>query len=145
MDEGKRIVEINGVKVEVDLRTAKIVESYKIGDSVKLLKKRYSDYEVLPAAIVGFTEFQALPTIELVAVDHSGNVEFFAWNEKTEGMEIAPFNKYELAFDRANIMEKLDSAVNAKSEELRVAVSKRQAFIETFARVFDLVPEGEER
>ena len=30
-DENKRIVEINGVKVEADLRTAKVIEHFKGG------------------------------------------------------------------------------------------------------------------
>ena len=38
-DEQKRIVEIGGVKIEVDLRTAKRVDSYRVGDPVKVLTK----------------------------------------------------------------------------------------------------------
>ena len=40
--EEKRIVEIDGVKIEVDLRTAKRVDSYKVGDNVKILEKEKS-------------------------------------------------------------------------------------------------------
>ena len=34
-----RVIEINGIKVEVDLRTAKQINQYKVGDNVKLLIK----------------------------------------------------------------------------------------------------------
>jgi hypothetical protein len=117
MSEDKRIVEINGVRMEVDLRTARIIENYRVGDSVKLLKKRYgTDYDVLPAAIVGFTEFRQLPTIELLALRRDGTVEFFAFNAQTADIEIAPFNQYEVTFERAAIMELLDAKVNEARE-----------------------------
>ena len=138
MDEEKRVIEINGVKMEVDLRTATMIETYRVGDSVKVLKKKYSDYEVLPAAIVGFTEFKKLPTIELLTVDRDGGVGFLAFNAESKEVEIAPFNRYEMAFDRASIMEKLESQIRTKREELRVAEAKQKAFVETFAKVFDL-------
>jgi hypothetical protein len=140
MDENTRIVEINGIKMEIDLRQAKIVENYRVGDSVKLLRKRYSDYEVLPAAIVGFTEFKNLPSIELLAVDRSGEVSFFVWNEKSEGMEIAPFNKYEMMFDYSDILDKLNKDLEQKKAAVASAEAKRKAFVETFAKVFDLQP-----
>lgn len=135
----KRIVEINGVKMEIDLRTAKIIETYKVGDSIKVLKKTYGNsYDVLPGAIVGFTEFASLPTIEILTVDRSGDVAFLAWNEKSEGIEIAPFNKYEMAFDHASIMARLDSNINDAREKLRMAEQKQSAFITSFAKVFDM-------
>lgn len=136
--ESRTLVEINGVKMEVDLRTARVVENYRVGDPVKLLRKRYSDYEVLPAVIVGFVQFQALPTIELLSIDRNGEVEFHAFNEKTTEKEIAPFNKYELTFSRESVVEKLQTVVNVKEEELRVARAKMLAFTTTFGKVFQI-------
>jgi hypothetical protein len=136
-EEHMRVVEINGVKMEVDLRTARVVENYKVGDSVKLLKKKYDGYEVLPAAIIGFTEFAKLPTIELLSIDRHGEVSFFAYNAETKDTEIAPFNPYELAFDREDIMGKLDENVGKAREALRLAEAKRKAFVECFAKVFE--------
>lgn len=40
--EERRIVEINGVKIEVDMRTAKRVDSFRVGDNVKVLDKDYN-------------------------------------------------------------------------------------------------------
>ena len=37
----KRIIEINGVKLEVDLSQARVVENYRIGDNVKILQNEY--------------------------------------------------------------------------------------------------------
>jgi hypothetical protein len=86
---------------------------------------------------VGFTEFKNLPTIELLSIDKQGSVSFFAFNAKTEDTEIAPFNRYEMAFDKASILDSLDAVVNKAKEELRVAESKRKAFLESFAKVFE--------
>ena len=72
MDETRRIVEIDGVKVEVDLRTAKRVDSFRVGDNVKILDKSYQDYKVKPGIIVDFAEFQELPTI-VIAVFEEGS------------------------------------------------------------------------
>ncbi len=137
MSEDRRVIEVNGVKMEVDLRTATVIETYKVGDSVKLLRKRYSDYEVLPACIIGFAGFKNLPTIELLAIDRGGDILFVAFNAETKETEIAPFNRYEMMFDKADILSKLDSVVNNKREELRVAEAKRKAFVEKFATVFE--------
>ena len=75
MEEQTRIVEIGGIKVEVDLRNCKVIENYKVGDQVKVLKKKYSDsYETFPGVIIGFDDFQNLPSILIACLkaDYSG-------------------------------------------------------------------------
>lgn len=44
MDQ-KRIIEVNGVKLEVDLRNARRVDEFRVGSPVKVLVKNYSTYE----------------------------------------------------------------------------------------------------
>ena len=44
MTDEKTIVEINGIKMEVDLRHATRVEEFKIGSKVKVLKKQYENH-----------------------------------------------------------------------------------------------------
>lgn len=139
MDESKRIVEIHGTKVEVDLRTARTVETYKVGDPVKVLKKRYSDsYEVMPGAIVGFAEFTALPTVEVVCVNHNGDVEFIAYNDKSEGVELAPMNRYEMAFDQGAIEAKLIREVEKAQANVRELEAKLEAYRKEVVRAFAL-------
>ena len=51
--ENKRIIEINGIKLEVDLTTAKRIDEFKVGDNVKVLRKSYNDtFEVLAGVIL---------------------------------------------------------------------------------------------
>ena len=40
--EGKTMVEIDGVKMEVDLRTARRIDTFAVGDNVKVLCKDYN-------------------------------------------------------------------------------------------------------
>jgi len=35
--ENKKIIEVNGVKLEVDLSSAKVIEEYRVGDVIKVL------------------------------------------------------------------------------------------------------------
>lgn len=66
MSEEKRIIEINGIKMEIDLRTAtsRTVDTFCIGDKVKILLKEYGDsFRSYAGAIVGFDAFQQRPTI----------------------------------------------------------------------------------
>lgn len=140
MEEGKRIIEVDGVKMEIDLRTARVVDTYHVGDNVKILRKRYNGYEILPGAIVGFTEFRNRPALELLAIEPDGSVIFLTYAAKNDGeqqdIEIAPFNKFELLIDRASIMDKLNRCVEVKENELRDATAKRNAFVQTFEKVF---------
>lgn len=132
----KRIIEINGVKLEIDLRTAKRIDCYHVGDSVKVLIKQYSDqYASYPAVIVGLTEYKERPCIELLYVKGDGDVAFLALNKDSKDIEIAPFNEYEYAFEREAVHQKLDEAVARADEAARSARSKRDAFQKFFEKV----------
>ena len=62
----KTIIEINGVKMEIDLRQATVVENFKVGDKVKVLIKTYNDsFQSHVGTIVGFDAFKERPTIIL--------------------------------------------------------------------------------
>ena len=39
------IIEINGLKLEIDLRSAKRIDSFRVGDNVKILRKDYNSYK----------------------------------------------------------------------------------------------------
>lgn len=123
MEETKRIVEIDGVKVEVDLRTAKRVDSFKVGDNVKILDKEYTDYKVKPGLIVDFAEFQSLPTI-VIAVFEEGSwssapsIKFLYYNEKTsDKVEIVPATEDELKVSRDGCIEKFEREIQKKKNE----------------------------
>jgi hypothetical protein len=133
----KRIIEINGVKMEVDLRNAKTVSSYKVGDTIKVLKKGYSGYDVHFGVIIGFTEFKKLPTVEILYLKDnysSADIDFLCYNAETEDVEIAPVHPYETLFSEASIVEKLDKQISNKEEELRTLRAKKAAFLQHFGK-----------
>lgn len=120
----KRIVEIDGVKIEVDLRSAKRIDTFKVGDNVKVLCKEYSDqYKVKPGIITDFANFKEKPTI-VVAVFNEGNwgstpsIEFI---HIYEGME----NKYEIVYTsdedlrltKDGVIEKFEREIQKKKNE----------------------------
>ena len=119
----KRIVEIDGVKVEVDLRTAKRVDTYRVGDNVKILDKQYSDYKVKPGIIVDFAEFQELPTM-VIAVFNEGtwgstpSIEFIYYNRKTaDKTEIVPATEDEIRLTKDGVIEKFEREIQKKKNE----------------------------
>jgi hypothetical protein len=133
----KRVIEINGVKMEVDLRNAKTVSSYKVGDTIKVLKKGYSGYDVHFGVIIGFTEFKKLPTVEILYLKDnysSADIDFLCYNAETEDVEIAPVHPYETLFSEASIVEKLDKQISNKEEELRTLRAKKAAFLQHFGK-----------
>lgn len=144
MENSKRIVEIDGVKIEVDLRTAKKVEHFKVGDNVRVLVPSYGkNYKVHPGVIVGFDNFERLPTIcvaYLVVEYNSAKIEFAYINsvEKDEKVEIAPaHDMHELHFQKADVLSQMEKMAEAKREEVRDIERKMAYFNTYFGRYFE--------
>lgn len=147
MDNQKRIVEINGIKIEVDLRTAKRVDSFKVGDAVKILKKSYGDsYESHFGMIVAFDEFQALPTMVIAylkATSWESPLNFAYLNSKSADIEICHQDPADIGVERADILTAFDRETSKKEQELKEIQRKRDYFTKMFGRYFDK-PEGVE-
>jgi hypothetical protein len=142
MSEETRIIEVAGVKLEIDLRQAKKVENYRVGDRVKVLKKKYSDdddYVVHPGVIIGFENFEKLPTIVvayLVKEYSSLGVEFGYINEKTEKIEICPAVEETLEIDKAWAIQQLDEEIRKKRNELQSLEERKKLFVDQFGAFF---------
>lgn len=139
--EEKRIVEIDGVKIEVDLRTAKRVDSYKVGDNVKILERESSDYKVKPGIIVDFAEFNELPTI-VIAVFEEGSyysrpsIKFINYNAKTsEKIEMVPASEDEIKVSRDSVVEMFEREISKKKNELLDLQNQLDYFMEKFLKV----------
>lgn len=143
-----RTIEVNGIKLEIDERTARTVESYKVGDRVKVLVKKYSDYAIYPGVIVGFAAFEKLPTIEVMYLVpeswESDPLKFVGINSKTEEIEIVPLNDAEVVLDRKDALERFDRSIRDARTKLEDLERKRAFFVEKFATVFEAAAEAEE-
>lgn len=134
------IIEINGVKLEVDLRHAKRIDNLKVGDTVKVLKKEYGDsYKSLAGVIVGFDAFDKLPSIIIAYIGDrydSSNITTFCYNAESKDIEIVPANEHDLSFDKSEILAKFDKEIAKKYEEIKELESKRKYFLHHFKKYF---------
>jgi len=137
----KQIVEINGIKLEIDMRHARKIENYKVGDCVKVLIKKYSDtYETYPGVIIDFDDFQNLPTITVCYVElgySTAEIKFIAINSKSKEYEIVHLPDHEKHIDKQRAIDLLDMQVLKKEEELFEIKRKRAYFIEKFKQSFE--------
>ena len=142
--EFMRTVEINGVKVEIDLRSARRIDTFKVGDSVKILKKgnrdsSYSDKEdkVYPGMIVDFANFKELPTL-VVAYFEEGSwsspptIQFLYYNSDTTGWDLVYCDENELKVSEQSILQRFDREIEKKQRELDDLVGKKEYFITHF-------------
>lgn len=137
-----QIVEIDGIKMEIDLRTAKRVEGFRVGSRVKLMVKNdYSGPKIHTGTIVAFEPFESLPTIVVSYIDGSYNANdplpLAYINEKTR-------DKYEMIadIDEAPMVDKADvlNALDRKIEEARAKLHdlehKRNYFLTKFGTFY---------
>lgn len=145
--EEKRIIEVGGVKMEVDLRHAKIIDSFKVGDTVKVLTKNYSGYTSHVGMIVGFDQFQNLPTIVIayLKVDYSSSaIEFVYINSETKDVEICQINDWDIPYSKQQIIDRMNREIDKKQEELRELEVKKSVFLNMFGKYFDNKPNIEQ-
>ncbi len=137
----KTIVEINGVKMEVDLRHATIVhENLHVGSKVKVLAKSdYSGPQVWPGVIVGFEPFPSLPTIIVAYMDtsYSGGLKFAHINSKSaDKWELVPSVDDELPLAKGDVLSRFDLDIEKKQAELGELNAKRAFFLRHFNAYF---------
>ena len=61
MEEQFHEIEINGVKLQVDLRHARRLEEIRVGSRVKVLTKDYNGHKVSHGVVIGFTLLENVP------------------------------------------------------------------------------------
>lgn len=139
MDENKRIVEINGMKLEVDLRSARRIDEFRVGDNVKVLDSRNGKNLVRSGVITDFANFKELPTL-IVAMycppDYwsKPSVEFLYYNSQTEDVEIVGVSAEEVIVSRETVVQKFDDEIAKKRDELNDLIIKRDTFVKYFVK-----------
>lgn len=120
--EEKRIIEINGMKMEVDLRTAKRIDTFKVGDNVKVMTTSYDGkHSIKPGVITDFAMFKDLPTI-VVAVFNEGSwssnptISFEHVNNESDTKLIFA-SKEEIRLSRDGVIEKFEREIQKKENE----------------------------
>ena len=134
----KEIITVGNTKIEVDMEGARKVDSYRVGDNVKLLKKGYRTYESHPAIIVGFDAFKNRPAIVvayLVCTYNQAEVKFTHLTEESED-EICPMQQELVELDKADLVGKLDAEIVKKTLEIDELKQRRNYFLKNFAEYF---------
>lgn len=133
----KHTFEINGVKMEVDLRHAKRIDTMRVGDRVKVLSKLYGgEYKVSPGTIIGFEPFKELPTIVVAYLDVSyaeATVKFLYFNAASKDVEIVvAVDDDTLDVNKAGVLAHMDRAIQRKQDEVEDLKLKRAFFLANF-------------
>lgn len=140
-DENKRIITVNGVKLEVDLRQAKRIDAFKVGDAVKVLIKKYGDsYESHFGMLVGFDEFKTLPTLIVAYIDGGSwstePLKIVYINEKSKDVEICAHDDHDLGINQGEINDQFYRQITKKEEEIRDLQLRQTYFNKMFGRYF---------
>ena len=143
-NEFLREIEIGGIKMQIDLRQAKRIDTFKVGDTVKILKKvDRSSYDkadkIYPGMIVDFANFKELPTLVVAYYEEGGwnsppTIQFLYYNADTEGWDLVYCDENELAVSEQSIIQLFDRKIGEKQKELDDLVNKKEYFITHFMR-----------
>lgn len=140
MEEEKRVIEINGIKMEIDLRHAKRVDMFKVGDKVRVLVKNYSGFVSYAGIIVGFDAFKERPTIIVAYVEpdaYSSNpLKFVYINQDSKDVEITAMTDDFIAADKSVIIDQMDKTILKHEQEIEEMKAKKAYFLKYFGVYF---------
>ena len=136
--EDKRIVEIDGVKIEVDLRTAKRIDTFRVGDNVKVLCKEYDGFKIKPGIITDFANFKEKPTIVVAVLEESYSGVSIKFVHIYEGMEeqyeIVYATEDEVKLSQEGVVEKFEREIAKKKHEMEELQFKLDFFKRHFMK-----------
>lgn len=143
----KTVIEVQGVKLEVDLRHAKRIDTISIGTRVKVLKKEYSDsWKVRHGIVIGFEPFQNLPTIIICTalIEYAeAKIEFLYYNAKSEGVEVVVASDDDLvALDKADFCAKCDLEIEKHQSAIKELQHRKGYFLDKFQSYWKPIEEA---
>jgi hypothetical protein len=143
-NEHFKIIEINGIKMQVDLRNAKVIDEYKVGDNIKVLIQDYSDnYKSYIGTIIGFDDFEKTPTVVVAYLKteySSATIEFLYYNRQTKNAEIAALNDWDLPLTKSQVLDNFHREQLKKEQELKELQQKERMFEKLFGKYFEKEP-----
>lgn len=137
MTEDFQTIEINGVKLEVDMRHARRIETLRVGTRVKVLVKSYGDsFSIYPGIVVGFEPFPQLPSIVIAYVmsDFSkSDLKFVTLNASTKDIQVIAAVDDDLQLDRDTVLKQMDREIAVKEREIEAIRDRKEYFTTHFA------------
>lgn len=137
MTQERTIIEVNGVKLEVDMRYARRIEEIRIGDRVKVLTKPPygGDFKVSPGIVIGFEPFKNLPTIVVAYVEQDwlkAEIKFLHYNAAAKEVEIVHAADEDFHVDRDALLARFDKQIADKRREIETIEEQRRYFETNF-------------
>lgn len=146
MSDATKVIEINGLQIEVDGSAEVTAGPFKIGDPVKVLHKGSTNTEpkIMPGVIIGFGGFLTLPSIEVMVLGEEYTwpaFRFIVINEKTKDFEIVRCTRYEQVLGCSKIVERLERDIAKRELELLDLKNKKIFFASNFQKAFEEILE----
>jgi len=148
MSDTNNIIEINGIKFEVDARTATLrqLSTIAIGAKVKVLK----DDKVHYGCVIGFEPFQENPVVIVCYLDTSyysstPELKFLYYSSKSKEQLIVSSEADDAGIERDDVVGKLNRDIAKKQAEIQDLEDKKRYFLskfKTYWSAFD-IPEVE--
>ena len=140
--ETTKIIEVNGVKMELDARTARVqeVQTFKVGDNVMLLKSSgYGERttKALPGVIVDFVNFAEKPTIVVAYLTDSYRPEIQTAYINKDNSDCALVHTDKMAFDAQYAKQNLIKKVEEREAEFFKAKRDLELFKRFFCPAFE--------
>lgn len=140
-------IEVNGVKMEVDTRHARRIDTIKIGTKVKVrLKENYEPERVYPGVVVGFEPFPSRPTIIIAYIKHTytqTGLAFLYYNEDTKDAEVIVSHDQDFSVDRDAVLDWFERQEQKHLNELAELKAKKEFFERNFAVYWDQLDTSE--
>jgi uncharacterized coiled-coil protein SlyX len=136
MSNEKQIIEVNGVRLEVDMRYARRVEELRIGSPVKVLaKSTYGGAKVHAGVVIGFEPFQDMPTILVAYVEDNystADVKIVSINSMQKDFDVVAAVDLDFAVDKNIIIARFERMLAAKQREIDDIQEKMEYFKNNF-------------
>lgn len=136
-------IEVNGIKMEVDLRHAKRVEEVRVGSRVKIVDADNTGQAVHHGLVIGFEPFTDFPTI-IVAYIETGwggsEVKFAYINSKNKKWSmIVAIDDDQFDLDKQEINASFDKKIETKQNEIKELQEKKDYFNKKFQSYWEPV------
>lgn len=139
MTENTKIIEINGVKFEVDARTAtmKQIANVKLGARVKVMVPSYGDQvTVHHGVVVGFEPFQNNPVIIVAyltdAYSSAPEIKFLYFTAKSKESIVISDEDDRQAIARDQVVEAIDKKIAKLQAEITDLEDRKTYFLKNF-------------
>lgn len=130
-----KIIEINGMKFEVDERTATLrqLSTISVGSRVKVLK----DERVYYGVIIGFEPFPENPVVIVAYIDTTyysspADIKFLYYSSKSKEQVIVSTEEDKLGIEKEDIVMRIERDISKKEQEIRELNDKKNYFLKQF-------------